>query len=82
MLVPTEPGSGSTGLISAASAAPRCRQANSPSWGQVRILMLLALLGIWETASSVLRAPLAVTALVTLGAAVLGAWAIAVLREE
>jgi len=48
----------------------------------VRILALLALLGIWETASSVLRAPLVVTALFTLGAALLGAWAIAVLREE
>jgi hypothetical protein len=50
--------------------------------GQVRILMLVGLLGIWEAASSVLEAPLAVTAVVTLGAAALGAWAIAVLREE
>ena len=50
--------------------------------GQVRILMLVGLLGIWEATSSVLGAPLAVTALVTLGAAALGAWAIAVLREE
>jgi hypothetical protein len=49
--------------------------------GRVRILMLLALLGIWEAAASVLEAPLAVTALITLGAAALGAWAIAVLRE-
>jgi hypothetical protein len=49
--------------------------------GQVRILMLLALLGIWEAASSVFEAPLAVTALITLGAAVLGEWAITVLRE-
>jgi hypothetical protein len=49
--------------------------------GQVRILTLLALLGIWEAASSVLKGSLAVTALVTLGAAALGAWAIAVLRE-
>jgi hypothetical protein len=49
--------------------------------GQVRIIMLLALLGIWEAASSVLEAPLVVTALITLGAAALGAWAIAVLRE-
>ena len=48
---------------------------------QVRILMLLALLGISKAASSVLEASLAVTALITLGAAVLGAWAIAVLRE-
>jgi hypothetical protein len=47
---------------------------------QVRIVMLLALLGIWQAASSLLAAPLAVTALVTLGAAALGAWAIAVLR--
>jgi hypothetical protein len=49
--------------------------------GQVRILMLLALLGIWEATSSVLKASVAVTALITLGAAALGAWAIAVLRE-
>jgi hypothetical protein len=49
--------------------------------GQMRILMLLALLGIWETASTLLEAPFAVTALVTLGAAALGAWAIAVMRE-
>ena len=49
--------------------------------GRVRILMLLALLGIWEATSSIFEAPLAVTALVTLGAAALGAWAIAVLRE-
>ena len=49
--------------------------------GQVRIFMLLALLGIWKAASSILEASLAVTALITLGAAALGAWAIAVLRE-
>jgi hypothetical protein len=49
--------------------------------GQVRIVMLLALLGIWKAAASLLGAPLAVTALVTLGAAALGAWALAVLRE-
>jgi hypothetical protein len=49
--------------------------------GQVRIVMLLSLLGIWKTAASLLGAPLAVTALVTLGAAALGAWALAVLRE-
>jgi len=49
--------------------------------GQVRVVMLLGLLGIWEAASSLLAAPLAVTALVTLGAAALGAWALAVLRE-
>jgi hypothetical protein len=49
--------------------------------GEVRVLMLLALVGIWQAASSLLEAPLAVTALVTLAAAVLGAWAIAVLRE-
>jgi hypothetical protein len=46
----------------------------------VRILVLVALLGIWKAASSVLEAPLAVTALVTVGAAAIGAWAIAVLR--
>ncbi len=46
--------------------------------GQVRILMLLALLGIWEGAASVLEAPLAVTAFITLGAVALGAWTIAV----
>jgi len=46
----------------------------------VRFLGLLALPGIWETASLLHRSP-AVTALFTLGAALLGAWAIAVLRE-
>jgi hypothetical protein len=50
--------------------------------GRVRIVMLLALLGIWKASSSLLGAPLAVTALVTLGAAALGAWALGVLREE
>jgi hypothetical protein len=49
--------------------------------GRVRVVMLLALLGIWKASSSLLEAPLAVTALLTLGAAVLGAWAIAVLRD-
>jgi len=47
----------------------------------VRIVVLLGLLGIWQAASSLLAAPLVVTALVTIGAAALGAWAIAVLRE-
>jgi len=47
----------------------------------VRFLGLLALPGIWETAS-LLHGSVAVTALFTLGAALLGAWAIAVLREE
>jgi hypothetical protein len=47
----------------------------------VRVLGLLALLGIWETAS-LLHGSLVVTAVFTLGAAALGAWAIAVLREE
>lgn len=49
--------------------------------GPVRILVLLAVLGVWKAASTLLEAPLVVTALVTLGAAALGAWAIAVLRE-
>lgn len=49
--------------------------------GQVRIVMLLALLGIWKAAASLLEAPLAITALATLAAAALGAWAIAVLRS-
>ena len=47
----------------------------------MRFLGLLALPGIWETAS-LLHGSLAVTALFTLGAALLGVWAIAVLREE
>jgi hypothetical protein len=47
----------------------------------VRFLGLLALPGLWETAS-LLHGSLVVTALFTLGAALLGAWAIAVLREE
>jgi len=46
----------------------------------VRIVVLLGLLGIWQAASSLLAAPLVVTALVTIGAAALGAWAIAVFR--
>ena len=48
--------------------------------GEVRLLALLALPGIWQTAS-LLRGSIAVTAAFTLGAALLGAWAIAVLRE-
>jgi hypothetical protein len=47
----------------------------------VRVLGLLALPGIWQTAS-LLHGPLVVTALFTLGAAALGGWALAVLREE
>ena len=77
---PVLTGSGSTGLISAASAAPRCRQANSPSLAGVRLLASLGLVGIWHAAAG-LGGPLAVTAAFTLGAAALGAWAIAVLRE-
>ncbi len=46
----------------------------------MRILALLALPGIWQTAS-LLRGSVAVTAAFTLGAALLGAWALAVLRE-
>ena len=46
----------------------------------MRLLALLALSGIWQTAS-LLRGSIAVTAAFTLGAALLGVWAIAVLRE-
>jgi hypothetical protein len=46
----------------------------------VRLLASLGLVGIWHAAAS-LGGPLAVTAACTLGAAALGAWAIAVLRE-
>ena len=42
---------------------------------------LLALPGIWQTASLLHGSP-AVTAAFTLGAALLGVWAIAVIREE
>ena len=42
---------------------------------------LIALPGIWQTASLLHGSP-AVTALFTLGAAALGMWAIAVLREQ
>jgi hypothetical protein len=47
----------------------------------VRALGLLALAGIWKTAS-LLHGSLVVTALFTLGAAALGVWALAVLREQ
>lgn len=47
----------------------------------MRALGLLALPGIWETAS-LLHGSLVVTALFTLGAAALGAWALAALREQ
>jgi len=47
----------------------------------VRVLGLLALPGIWETAS-LLHGSLVVTALFTLGAAALGVWAFAALREQ
>jgi hypothetical protein len=47
----------------------------------VRLLALPALVGIWQTAS-LLHGSVAVTAAFTLGAALLGAWAIAVLREQ
>jgi len=46
----------------------------------VRALGLLALPGIWQTASLLHGSP-AVTAVFTLGAALLGVWAIVVLRE-
>jgi len=47
----------------------------------VRLLAALGLIGIWQAAAS-LGGPLPVTATFTLGAAAVGAWAIAVLREE
>jgi hypothetical protein len=47
----------------------------------VRILALLGLVGIWQTAS-LLHGPTFVTAVFTIGAAALGVWAIAVLRDE
>ena len=47
----------------------------------MRALGLLALPGIWQTASLLHGSP-AVTATFTLGAALLGIWAIAVLRED
>ena len=47
----------------------------------MRVLGLLALPGIWQTAS-LLHGPVVVTVLFTLGAAALGGWAFAVLREE
>jgi hypothetical protein len=46
----------------------------------VRFLAALGLIGIWHAAAS-LGGPLLVTAAFTAGAAALGAWAIAVLRE-
>lgn len=56
---------------------PSCEH---PIIQEVRALTLLALLGIWQTAS-LLHGSVVVTAMFTLGAALLGAWAIAVLRE-
>jgi hypothetical protein len=47
----------------------------------VRVVAVLGLVGIWQ-AASLLHGSLLVTALLTLGAAALGAWAIAVLREQ
>ena len=47
---------------------------------QVRALGLVALPGIWQTASLLHGSP-AVTAVFTLGAALLGVWALAVIRE-
>lgn len=45
------------------------------------MLALLGLVGIWQSAS-LLDGSLAVTALFTLGAALLGLWAITTLRAE
>jgi hypothetical protein len=47
----------------------------------MRLLGLLGLVGVWQAASALFPASVAVAALFTLGAALLGAWAIAVLRE-
>jgi hypothetical protein len=47
----------------------------------VRLLALLGLVGIWH-AASLLEGSTFVTASFTLGALVLGLWAVAVLREE
>jgi hypothetical protein len=47
----------------------------------VRIVALLGLVGIWH-AASLLRGSTFVTASFTLGALVLGLWAITVLRNE
>jgi len=46
----------------------------------VRLLGVLALVGVWNAASA-LHGSLVVTLLLTLGAVALAAWAIAVLRE-
>jgi hypothetical protein len=45
------------------------------------VVAVLGLLGLWQ-AASLLHGSLLVTALLTAGAGALGAWAIAVLREE
>jgi hypothetical protein len=47
----------------------------------VRILALLGIVGIWQTAS-LLHGSIFVTAAFTVGAAALGVWAIGVLRDE
>jgi hypothetical protein len=47
----------------------------------MRLLGLLGAVGIWQAANSLFPASVAAAALCTLGAAALGAWAIAVLRE-
>jgi hypothetical protein len=47
----------------------------------VRLLGVVALVGIWH-AASLLNGSLVVTSLLTLGAAVLGVWAIVTLRDE
>ncbi len=51
-----------------------------PSSSGVRLLGVLALVGIWNAAAA-LNGSLAVTLLLTLGAVALAAWAIVVLRE-
>src|SRR5512141_23147 len=66
--------------LSRSRAAPRCRQASDAPLRGVRLLSLLGLAGLWSAAAS-LGGPFVVTLLCTAGAALLGAWALATLRE-
>jgi hypothetical protein len=71
----------STPVLDHALGPNACRQAACPSCSGVRLLVVLALVGIWNAASA-LRGSLVETLLLTLGAVALAAWAIVVLREE
>ena len=66
--------------LSRLRAAPRYRQASNAPLDGVRLLSLVGVVGLWQAAAS-LGAPLLVTALLTAGAAALGVWALAVLRD-